>query len=120
MKTINTEELVIASLLLLSEAIAAITTHLLVPGISLILAGLGWRPPARSEVEQPEPVTPYLTQVELHSSFFPTTEELQADLAAMREAFPLYAIPADDIADDYRHEVPTAEERSPSLRRGQR
>jgi hypothetical protein len=30
------------------------------------------------------------------------------------------AIPADDLDDDYSREVPTAEERSPSLRRGQR
>jgi hypothetical protein len=117
MKTINTEELVIASLLLLGEAIGFITTHLLVPGISLILAGLGWRPPTRPEVEPPEPGTPYLTQAELRSGFFPTTEELQADLAAMRKAFWSDAIPADDLADDYRHEVPTAEERSPSLHR---
>lgn len=116
MKTINTEELVIASLLLLGEAIATITTHLLVPGISLILAGLGWRPPTRPKVEL-EPGTPYLTQVELHSVFFPTTEELQADLAAMREAFFSDTIPADDLADDYSREVPTAEQRSPSLRR---
>jgi hypothetical protein len=85
MKTINTEELVIASLLLLGEAIGFITTYLLVPGISLILAGLGWRPPARPEMELLEPGTP----------FFPW--------------------PADDLADDYSREVPTAEERSPSL-----
>jgi hypothetical protein len=108
MKTINTEELVIASLLLLGEAIAAITTHLLVPGISLILAGLGWRPPARPEVKPPEPGTPYLTQVELHGSFF--------DMA-LEPGTPFFAWPADDLADDYSREVPTAEERSPSLRR---
>jgi hypothetical protein len=102
MKTIKpTEELVIATILLIGEAIGFITTHLLVPGISLILAGLGWRPPTRPEVEPLEPGTPYLTEVELHSGFFPPTD----------------AIPADDIADDYSCEVPTAEERSPSLRR---
>jgi hypothetical protein len=111
MKTINpTEELVIASLLLLGEAIAAITTHLLVPGISLILAGLGWRPPTRPEVEL-EPGTLYLTQVELRSSFFDM--ELESGT-------PFFPWPADDLADDYSREVPTAEERSPSLRRGQR
>jgi hypothetical protein len=108
MKTINpTEKLVITSLLLLGDAIGTITTHLLVPGISLILAGLGWRPPTRPEVEPLEPGTPYLTQVELHDSFF--------NMAL--EPFPW---PADDIADDYSREVPTAEERSPSLRRGKR
>jgi hypothetical protein len=84
MKTIDpTEELVI------SAAIGFITTHLLVPGASLILAGLGWRPPAKPEVE--------LELLEPGTPFFPW--------------------PADDLADDYSREVPTAEERSPSLRR---
>jgi hypothetical protein len=93
MKTINTEELVIASLLLLGEAIGFVTTHLLVPGISLILAGLGWRPPTRPEVEPLE----LLELLEPGTPFFPW--------------------PVDDLADDYSREVPTAEERSPSLRR---
>ena len=111
MKTIDpTEELVIATILLIGEAIGFITTHLLVPGASLILAGLGWRPPARPEVEL-EPSAPYLTQVELHSNFF--------DMA-LEPGTPFFPWPADDLADDYSREVPTAEERSPSLRRGRR
>jgi hypothetical protein len=101
-KTINTEELVIA----------VITTHLLAPGVSLILAGLGWRPPARSEVEQPDPGTPYLAQVELRSWGFFDME--------LEPGTPFSPWLADDLADDYSREVPTAEERSPSLRRGQR
>jgi hypothetical protein len=112
MKTVNTEELVITAILLIGDAIAAITTHLLVPGISLILAGLGWRPPTRPEVEPPEPGTPYLTQVELDDSFFDMALELGT---------PFFPWPADDLADDYSREVPTAEERSPSLcKRGKR
>lgn len=72
MKTINpTEELAIATILLIGEAIGVITTHLLVPGASVILAGLGWRPPTRLEVEPP----------------FTTPEELQ-----LLKAFPLYAL----------------------------
>ena len=113
MKTINpTEELVIATILVISDAIAAIATHLLVPGISLILAGLGWRPPTRPEVEPLEPGTPYLTQVELRSWGFFDME--------LEPSTPFLPSLADDLADDYSREVPTAEERSPSLRRGQR
>jgi hypothetical protein len=141
MKTVNTEELVITAILLIGDAIGFITTHLLVPGISLILAGLGWRPPTRPEVEPP-----FTTPEELHKAFaaltdpamgvpwedaIPATapatlEELQRAFqeialtrgcAAALEAFPLDTIPADDLADDYSREVPTAEERSPSVRR---
>jgi hypothetical protein len=109
MKTIDpTEELVIATILLISDAIGTITTQLLVPGISLVLAGLGWRPPTRPKVVPPEPGTPYLTQVELHGSFF------DMELEPSTPFFPWHA---DDLADDYSREVPTAEERSPSLRR---
>jgi hypothetical protein len=160
MKTINTEELVIASVLLLGEAIAAITTHLLVPGDSLILAGLGWRPPTGLEVEPPS-----TTPEELHKAFAVLTDpamgvpwEDAIPAAAPAPAQPgrnwsrrqlqpfslrqlrdmaerrrldyfgltkpeLIEVILDDIdrqADDYSREVPTAEERSPSLRRGKR
>ncbi len=109
MKTIDpTEELVIAAILLIGEAIGFFTTQLLVPGISFILAGLGWRPPTRPEVEQPDPGTPYLAQVELRSNFFDMELE---------PGTPFFPRLADDLADDYSREVPTAEERSPSLRR---
>jgi hypothetical protein len=119
MKTINpTEELVIATILTIGEAIGFITTHLLVPGISLILAGLGWRPPTRPEVEPPS-TTPEESQkafcnmamakglVVALDNFFPSG-------AGADQAIANYI---NDIADDYSHEVPTAEERSPSLRR---
>lgn len=120
MKTIKpTEELVITAILLISDAIGTITTQLLVPGISLILAGLGWRPPTRPEVELLEIGPPPATLEELQRAFQEIA--LTKGCAAALEAFPLDTIPADDLADDYRREVPTAEERSPSLhRRGNR
>ena len=166
MKTDNTEELVIATILLIGDAIGFITTQLLVPGISLILAGLGWRPPIKPEVELLS-TTPQELQTAFAAVFKTFQFDALADLAmsvpwedAIQAADPAPGQPGrnwsrgilqplslrdlrgtaerrkldhsglgkpelveailDDIdreADGYRREVPTAEERSPSLRR---
>ena len=148
-KTLDTEEIVISSLLLLCGAIATITRYILIPAVCLVLALLGWRPPAtaaptsisRMELEEAalfpallppadrggrlEPVPAerlrtanrLISAADWVSQWQPnaprwkrvnTARDLEAQEAIV------------DRWNDYRSEVPTAEDRSPSLRRRNR
>jgi hypothetical protein len=153
-KTLDTEEIVISSLLLLCGAIATVTRYILIPAVCLILALLGWRPPAtaaptsisRMELEEAAlfpalmPPANRDNRVELLMGELQTIApcdwkarealirrvqeariQQEARIRLARETSDLEAQEAIvDRWNDYRSEVPTAEDRSPSLRRRNR
>ena len=136
MKTIDTEEIIISSLLLLCGAIATVTRYILIPAVCLVLALLGWRPPAkaaptsisRMELEEAALFPALLPTAGRSSRLEPmpaerlrTSNRLISAHRRVRAAQDLEAQEAIvDRWNDYRSEVPTAEDRSPSLRRRNR
>jgi hypothetical protein len=136
MKTIDTEEIVISSLLLLCGAIATITRYILIPAVCLVLALLRWRPPAtaaptsisRMELEEAALFPALLPLADRGGRLEPvpaerlrTSNRLISAHRRVRAAQNLEAQEAIvDRWNDYRSEVPTAEDRSPSLRKRNR
>jgi hypothetical protein len=149
MKTIDTEEIIISSLLLLCGAIATVTRYILIPAVCLVLALLGWRPPAkaaptsisRMELEEaalfpallptagrssrlePMPAERLRTANRLISAA-DGVDQWQPNAPRWKRVNTARDLEAQEaIVDrwnDYRSEVPTAEDRSPSLRRRNR